>query len=128
VIQAYFAHAKAILDQYTAASFVLDSTISFEKRPANQGYLHGVIIFVDESRFFFREYLDVSPEQIDKLSYAYHYQDKDNNLLFRYDNAPHKPALPFQDHKHIGSTDVIRVDEPVLDNVLNEIAQRQGWI
>ena len=26
--------------------------------------------------------------------YAYHYQDADTNLVFRYDNAAHKPALP----------------------------------
>jgi hypothetical protein len=128
VIQTYFAHIKAILDQYTAASFVVDSAVSFEQRPGNQGYLHGMIVFVDESRFFFREYLDVAAEQLDKLTYAYHYQDADNNLLFRYDNAPHKPALPFQDHKHIGTTEIVQVDEPTLTNVLTEIGQCQGWI
>lgn len=128
MIQTYFSHIKAILDQYTAVSFVLDSAVSFEQRPGNQGYLHGMIVFVDESRFFFREYLDVSAGQLDKLTYAYHYQDADNNLLFRYDNAPHKPALPFHDHKHIGTTEIIQVDEPILANVLTEIGQRQGWI
>ena len=128
MIQAYFNHIKAILDQYTAVSFVLDSTISFEQRPGNQGYLHGTIIFIDESRFFFREYLDASAIQVDKLTYAYHYQDADDNLLFRYDNAPHKPALPFQDHKHISNTEIIQVNEPSLANTLIEIFQYQGWI
>ena len=56
MIQAYFAHIKATIDKYAAANFVLDSHVSFETRPGNQGYVHGHIVFVDESRFFFREY------------------------------------------------------------------------
>jgi hypothetical protein len=60
--------------------------------------------------------------------FAHHYQDAADNLLIRYDNAPHKPALPFQHHKHIGHTEVVQVSEPTLADVLNEIVQRQGWI
>jgi hypothetical protein len=128
VIQAYFAYIKSVLDRYAAASFVLDSAVSFETRPGNQGYLHGVIVFIDESRLFFREYLDVSVEQLDKLTYTYHYQDAEDNLLFRYDNAPHKPALPFVDHKHIAPDGIVQADAPALADVLVEIATRQGWI
>ncbi len=36
------------------------------------------------------------------LSYRYHFQDKQNNLIFRYDNAPHFPNLDsFPHHKHL---------------------------
>ena len=28
-----------------------------------------------------------------KPLYAYHYQDAEHHLIFRYDNAAHKPAL-----------------------------------
>ncbi|WP_350329501.1 MULTISPECIES: DUF6516 family protein [Cyanophyceae] len=36
--------------------------------------------------YFFREYVDLQ-ESIEKLSYSFHYQDRENNLIFRYDNA-----------------------------------------
>ena len=36
------------------------------------------------------------------LSYRYHFQDKHNKLVFRYDNAPHFPKLDnFPHHKHL---------------------------
>jgi hypothetical protein len=37
---------------------------------------------------------------IQKVSYAYQYQDKNGDLIFRYDNAVHRPALEFKEHKH----------------------------
>lgn len=42
--------------------------------------------FLQCSRIFFREYVDLQ-ESIEKLSYSFHYQDRENNLIFRYDNA-----------------------------------------
>jgi hypothetical protein len=37
--------------------------------------------------------------------YAYHYQDVERNLIFRYDNAAHRLALPYPAHKHTQSGD-----------------------
>jgi hypothetical protein len=42
--------------------------------------------------------------QINHLSYRYHFQDRENQLVFRYDNAPHFPTLDnFPHHKHLSS-------------------------
>jgi hypothetical protein len=111
-----------------AANFVLDSSVSFETRSGNQGYVHGHVAFRDGTRFFFREYLDGMADRVDKLMYTYHYQGADDELLFRYDNARHNPPLPFSEHKHIGDAEIIQVDSPTLAIVLAEIAERQGWI
>lgn len=32
--------------------------------------------------------------------YTYHYQGADNRLIFRYDNARHRPPLRALEHKH----------------------------
>jgi hypothetical protein len=128
VIQTYLAQIKTAVDQYAAANFVVESTLNFESRPGNQAYLHGVIVFVDGSRFFFREYLDETDEEIAKLMYTYHYQGAGGHLLFRYDNAKHKPALAFDEHKQLSETQIIPADAPTLTAVLAEIAERQGWI
>lgn len=55
-----------------------------------------------------------------RLTYAYHYQDKDNQLIFRYDNAAHKPHLPQPDHKHT-ATGIELSAAPTLMQVLDEI-------
>jgi hypothetical protein len=39
--------------------------------------------------------------KIEHLGYRYHLQDKNSELIFRYDNTPHFPDLPnFPHHKH----------------------------
>ena len=40
--------------------------------------------------------------QLNHPGYRYHLQDRQNQLVFRYDNAPHFPALDnFPHHKHL---------------------------
>jgi hypothetical protein len=39
--------------------------------------------------------------KIEHLGYRYHFQDKNSELIFRYDNTPHFPDLAnFPHHKH----------------------------
>ena len=44
------------------------------------------IVLVDGSVLFVREYIDAK-YKIEKVSYAYQYQDREGKLIFRYDNA-----------------------------------------
>ena len=99
MIQTYFTQIKRIIDQYATTSFVLEAQIQFDMRPGNQGYLTGTLIFADGSKLHFSEYVDQTGEVVAKLMYTYHYQDTGNQLIFRYDNALHKPALPSVEHK-----------------------------
>ena len=55
------------------------------------------------------------------MSCAYQYQDKDGNLIFRYDNAIHKPDLGFNEHKHTKDGDIIRASLPDLSDIMDEI-------
>ena len=103
MIQDYFNQIKAIVDQYAATRFVLDAHVSFEMRPGEQGYLTGSIIFAEGSTLYFREFLDTVRDTVEKLTYTYHYQDASNQLIFRYDNARHRPPLRSLEHKHIPS-------------------------
>ena len=55
------------------------------------------------------------------LGYRYHYQDKNNNLIFRYDNTPHFPDLDkFPCHKHCPDH-VDGWERPEASDVINEI-------
>lgn len=127
MIQAYFNRIKTLVDTYTATSLVLDASVSFEMRPGGQGYLRGLIIFVDDSKLHFREFLDTAKGTIDKLMYVYHYQDAGDLLIFRYDNAPHRPALRSLEHKHTPEQ-IMEILAPTLDDVLAEIAIARGWV
>lgn len=58
--------------------------------------------------------------------YRYHYQGPRNQLIFRYDNARHRPLLPVLEHKHVPEQ-VIEAAAPTLEDVLAEIATMKGW-
>jgi Family of unknown function (DUF6516) len=64
------------------------------------------------------EALLVVDNQIAHLDYRYHFQDDQNNLIFRYDSTPHFPDLPsFPHHRHLPDT-VIASEKPTLIQVL----------
>ena len=127
MLQKYISQIKALADRYSAMPFVLDVQLNFEQRPGEQGYLTGSFHFVDGSELFFREYLDAVPSGVDKLTYSYHYQDRNKRLIFRYDNAMHRPRLPMQEHKHT-TEGVHPASAPTLDEILEEVAFMRGWI
>jgi hypothetical protein len=127
VIQAYFDQIKALVNKYAVTHFVLDTKVSFEMRPGEQGYLTGSITFEDGSVLHFREFLDSVEDTMDKLMYTYHYQDAGNQLIFRYDNARHRPPLGSLEHKHIPGQ-VVEAPAPTLEDVLAEIVMAKGWV
>jgi len=62
-------------------------------------------------------------EQLMHLGYRYHFQDKQNNLVFRYDNTPHFPGLEgFPHHKHLPDI-VAGVEEPSIFEIIEEAKQ-----
>ncbi len=73
--------------------------LEVDQRSILRGLIHGLIIFEDDSELHFREFVDTSlPEP--KLSFAYQCIDVHKNLIFRYDNAAHRPSLSQPSHKH----------------------------
>jgi len=126
LLQTYFNRIKAEVDRYATTRFVLDVKINFDSRPGDQGYMNGAIHLVDGSVLHFKEYVDTLNQNVDKLTYSYHFQDAKNQLIFRYDNAAHKPRLPFTDHKHLPNQ-IISAPAPQLGDVLAEIFVLNGW-
>lgn len=70
--------------------------------PGRQALVEGRLRFWDGSLLKFVEVLQQRGAMIGKLEYAYHYQDRQGTLIFRYDNAPHHPSVAtFPHHKHV---------------------------
>ena len=57
--------------------------------------------------------------------YAYHYQNERGELIFRYDNAAHRPSLPKPEHKHPpeGTTSC---QTPTLAEVVDEVLRHSA--
>lgn len=96
-----------------------------ETYPGASGLVRGRLRFWDGSLFVFAELLEVRAGLLRKVEYGYHYQDADDNLIFRYDNSPHYPDLAtFPHHKHVvegGNELVEAATPPNLRQVLREI-------
>jgi len=121
-IERYFAHLQSVIE---ACPVLQTFNVTYDKRSTYEGFIHGEIIFVDDSRLHLREFVDVEIG-IDRLTYVYQYMDAAQTLVFRYDNTGHhrKLRLPtYPHHKHDGSEANVTVSSsPDLPAVLREIA------
>ena len=113
----YLNEIKTAID--AISSLLVNHSLTIDKRPQQQAHISGVLIFMDESELHFREFIDASEGWIEKVAYSYHFQDKANSLLFRYDNDKHKPALNFAEHKHCDNS-IIYAPAPYLEQVIQE--------
>lgn len=76
------------------------------------------VVFNNQSTLHIREYIDKN-ERND----AYHFQDKNNQLITRWDNTPHhKHIATYPHHRHINDT-VIESFEITLDEILEVIEE-----
>jgi hypothetical protein len=76
-------------------------------------FLSGHLLEVNEA-------IVIVKDQLKHLGYRYHFQDQENNLIFRYDNTPHFPELKsFPHHKHLKNK-VEDSDAPLILNVITE--------
>ena len=93
-----------------------------EIRPNKQAIINGKISFVDGSVLHIKEYIDTK-YKIERLSYAYQYQDRDGKLIFRYDNAVHRPALGYSEHKHMKDEIIIKASLPDISEIIDEVIE-----
>jgi hypothetical protein len=118
LLHEYLEHIRSVIDGY--ADLILASDAGADFRTDKIGIIRGRIDFFDESTAHFMEYLDLR-YGVEKLSYSIHYQNRAGELVFRYDNASHKPKLDFQDHKHLPNGQTIPAKLPEFEDVLIEI-------
>jgi len=96
---------------------IADKSVDLREFGATEGMLRGRLLFVDGSMLEFMEYL----QEENRLKYRFHLMDKEGNMVFRYDNAPHhKDVSSFPHHKHL-SGNVAESDDKGIMDVLDEI-------
>jgi Family of unknown function (DUF6516) len=122
LLRDYAASLAGTINDFTQTNLIVASDLKTDYRTDKIGIVEGKLTFMDHSELFFTEYVDVR-YRLQKLSYSYHYQHKGGRLIFRYDNARHKPALPFTDHKHLEGKEAVETSAPQLGDVLAEIME-----
>ena len=75
----------------------------------------------NNTELFIREYMSAREEK-----YSYHWQEKNGNLITRWDNAPHQKIKTFPHHKHYPDETVGESYEIRLEKVLKSIEMKLG--
>ena len=115
----YVQRMTDVLNQVVATGETVLSAFQVDQRSAVRGLIAGILQFSNGSELHFREYIDLTQAE-PKIMYAYHCQDAEHDLIFRYDNAAHKPAFPQAEHKHT-PLGIEASPVPTLAKVLDQI-------
>ena len=119
MLENFLADLKASL---TVSPIVKDIEILDEFITSVSGFLDCRVILIDESELFVTEYFTVLKDKIKRDKYSYHLQ-KNNELIIRWDNAPHHrelSAFPFHLHKKDG---VHESKEMIVEDILEELSK-----
>ncbi|KWT86807.1 toxin-antitoxin system TumE family protein [Candidatus Magnetominusculus xianensis] len=105
-----------ILKLLSDADFIVSYEVH-DYRQWDRGFYYNIrIVFIDSSMLIAREYID-EPQR----DYSFHWQNSDNKLLKRWDNAPHyRELMTFPYHMHMESW-VIESMVVSLEDVLTQI-------
>ena len=118
----YAQQINAIVSQLVADNQAFLLNLQIDQRSTLRGRIEGRLQFMDGSELHFREFVDLTRDE-PKVAYAYHYQNADTRMIFRYDNAAHRPAIGILDHKHMISS-IEANTPPTLLQVVDEILRR----
>lgn len=117
VIEEYVKDLEKFINQIP---YRLSTKIHAENRGDIALYLRGEIVFANGSELHFKEYFIAIPK-LKKLAYSYYYQNKDEELFFRFDNTEHHLDISTcPHHKHLKDK-VLPSKEMSLKQIINEI-------
>jgi hypothetical protein len=117
MIESYFVDVEEVINSIPV---ILNYELNKKKYNEKLGLLQGKLVFENKSKLNFIEIKNIDLSY--KVKYRYQYMDECDQLIFRYDNAPHHINLnTFPHHKQIDSK-ILEHPEPKLNEILLEIA------
>ena len=85
-------------------------------------YIKGVIKFIDGTSLCIFQHARIKEKYLIITDYRFHYMNKENMVVFRYDSAPHNPEIrTFPHHKHTSSGIEPSPKMPKIAEILDEI-------
>ena len=105
MIATYFAALKSALATSTS---VLRYQIREELVRVSDGVIRLKASLKDGGLLEIAEYVVAQEGRLTRVAYSYHWQDKNEKLIARWDNTPHFPHLPNAPHHiHNGETEEV---------------------
>ncbi len=99
--------------------------MNFLEFDENEGMIREKVLFVDGRVLYLMEYLKGEI----RAKYRFHLDDKDGNILFRYDNAPHhNDVKTFPHHKHMTGDKILPSKEMKFTEVLKVLKEIERLI
>lgn len=106
-----------------SSSIILSSNIQKHFGPAGETvYIKGHLLFIDSSIMEIAIFAIESRNVLSIDKYRFHYMGSNEQMLFRYDNAPHYPKIASHPHHKHTPDKIIQTIVPSLKDVLNEIS------
>jgi len=121
-IEEYFLEVKQALAKVQA--FVLSSQITYDSRTITEGTITGKIVLIDKSELHIREYISIDNKKLQRLTYRFHWQDEEKQLIARWDNAPHHPQIKTHPHHKHTSSIILESEEMTTIKLMQEIIQQ----
>ena len=114
---------ETIKEHLLVVSFVADFKISKQVERSKNGYIRIRMTFTDHSRLEFSEFVEQNVgDEIQVVTYSYHWSGENDTLICRWDNTPHFPKLEkFPHHIHRNEDQVIPGKPINIFDVLSEI-------
>lgn len=122
LLHKYFVLFQKSIEKFENYGYTESVEIKEEIRPNKQAVIKAKIVLVNRSILHIKEYIDAK-YTMQKLSYAYQYQTNNGELIFRYDNAVHRPALGFREHKHTKDGAIIEASMPDISDIVDEVIE-----
>lgn len=119
-------YLDAVKERLLTDQVVTSFHIIRERATLAGGHLRARLTLTDGSQLEFSEYVQhSSDDQINVVTYSYHWANTQGNLIRRWDNTPHFPGLSgFPHHVHVGAAGTVVPGQPVsIFVVLDEIAR-----
>ena len=119
-LNAHIDRLRQALEKFQDYGFAEHVEFHQEIRPGKQAVINATVVLVNTSVLYIKEYINAR-YKVEIVAYAYQYQTKDGQLIFRYDNAEHKPSLPSKEHKHVSNKKVIISALPDIFELVDEV-------
>ena len=118
----YFSEVQSLI---RSSIFIENVDVEYEVKSRSIGIVHGVSGMIDGSTLQFMELINIKRDKMIRLKYRFHLMNVNDEIIFRYDNAPHHPEIAtYPHHKHVRGEKVPRQSKEIgLKDVLLEIGE-----
>ena len=102
----YFSEIQSLI---RSSIFVENVDVEYEVKSRSIGIVHGILGMIDGSTLQFMELVNIKRDKVIHLKYRFHLMNVNDEIAFRYANAPHHPEIAtYPQHKHVKGEEVPR--------------------